>query len=93
MSWAELRRHTAHDMQRFEQRMLQSPEVSQCYATGGGIDYLLIVRARDIDQYQAFMETLLDEDIGIERYYTYVVTKLVKDAGELPPESFLTDPE
>lgn len=85
----ELRRHTAQAMQQFEDRMLKAPEVSHCYATGGGIDYLMIVRARDIAQYQAFMETLLSEDIGIERYYTYVVTKLVKDGDAVPPENLL----
>ncbi len=44
-----LDRHTAHDMQRFEQRMLEIPEVVQCHATGGGVDYILQVWARDID--------------------------------------------
>ena len=87
----ELRRHTAQEMQRFEARMQQAPEVSHCYATGGGIDYLLIVRSRDIAQYQAFMETLLAEDIGIERYYTYIVTKLIKDGGDLPTEVLTLD--
>ena len=62
----------------FEQRMAAANEVTQCYATGGGVDYVVHVAARDIDDYQRFMDALLMEDLGIERYFTYVVTKVVK---------------
>lgn len=75
-----LARHTAHDMRRFEARVLAAPEVVQCHATGGGVDYVMHVVARDIDRYQRFIDLLLSEDLGIERYFTYVVTKVVKDA-------------
>lgn len=74
-----LERHTAYQMQRFEQRIAQAPEVTHCYATGGGVDYVMHVLATDIDHYQRFIDQLLREDLGIERYYTYVVTKLVKE--------------
>jgi Lrp/AsnC family transcriptional regulator of ectoine degradation len=83
----ELARHTAADMRRFESHVAQAPEVASCFATGGGLDYLMLVRAKSIDDYQAFMEDLLERDIGIERYYTYVVTKVVKDGLALPPDS------
>jgi len=76
-----LARHTAQDMQRFEQRMTEAPEVTFCYATGGGIDYIVMVRSQDIDQYQRFVDQLLAEDLRIERYFTYIVTKTVKEGG------------
>ncbi len=81
-----LARHTAQDMQRFEQRMTDAPEVSFCYATGGGIDYIVMVRSQDIDQYQRFVDQLLAENLRIERYFTYIVTKTVKEgeAAYLP---------
>lgn len=80
-----LARHTAQDMRRFEQRLSEAPEVGFCYATGGGVDYIAMIRARDIDHYQRFIDTLLLEDLGIERYYTYIVTKSVKrDEGGAP---------
>lgn len=75
-----LARHTAYDLSRFESRVRAAKEVVQCHATGGGVDYVLHVIARDIDRYQRFIDTLLAEDLGIERYFTYVVTKVVKDA-------------
>jgi Lrp/AsnC family transcriptional regulator of ectoine degradation len=39
---------------------------------------------RDIDSYQRLMERLLAANIGIDRYFTYIVTKAVKEAGVLP---------
>ena len=81
-----LSRHTAHTMQRFEQRMAAANEVIQCYATGGGVDYVVHVMARDIDHYQRFMDALLMEDLGIERYFTYIVTKVVKDGSTDVPD-------
>jgi len=84
-----LSRHTAYDQSRFEARIAAASEVIQCHATGGGIDYLLHVVARDIDRYQRFIDALLAEDLGIERYFTYVVTKVVKDA----PSPMLDAPE
>jgi Lrp/AsnC family transcriptional regulator, regulator of ectoine-degradation genes len=81
-----LARHTAHDMRRFEERVASAPEVLQCHATGGGVDYFLHVVARDIDHYQRFIDSLLTDEVGIERYFTYVVTKVVKEGGESVPD-------
>jgi len=58
--------------------MLDCPEVTECYATGGGIDYIVKVMARDIDQYQRLIDRWLMADLGIERYFTYIVTKTIK---------------
>ncbi|OYD60632.1 UNVERIFIED_ORG: AsnC family transcriptional regulator [Burkholderia sp. CF145] len=80
-----LARHTAHDMRRFEERVQAAPEVVQCYATGGGVDYVLHVLARDIDHYQRFIDALLMDELGIERYFTYIVTKVVKNLQDSVP--------
>lgn len=85
-----LDRHTAYDMQRFERRVAELPEISQCYATGGGVDYFMHVRARDIDHYQQFIDGLLEENIGIDRYFTYIVTKTIKTGPGLPADLPLT---
>ncbi|MEZ2353158.1 Lrp/AsnC family transcriptional regulator [Caballeronia sp. RCC_10] len=80
-----LSRHTAQDMRRFEERVNAASEIVQCYATGGGVDYVLHVVTRDIDHYQRFIDSLLVEELGIERYFTYIVTKVVKKVAEGPP--------
>lgn len=79
-----LSRHTAADMERFEKRAAEADEILQCYATGGGVDYVMHVMARDIDHYQRFMDTLLLENLGIERYCTYIVTKTIKKESSAP---------
>ena len=81
-----LARHTERDMRRFEEVMLAAPEVMQCYATGGGVDYVLHVVSRDIYHYQRFIDSLLIGEIGIERYFTYIVTKVVKSMPDSVPE-------
>lgn len=81
-----LARHTAHDMRRFEERIGASPEVVQCHATGGGVDYVMHVMSRDIDHYQRFIDSLLTDELGIEKYFTYIVTKVVKSMPEGVPE-------
>ena len=74
-----LKRHEAHDFARFERAIAATSEVVRCDAIGGGIDYLLTVAARDMADYQALIDRLLAAEIGISRYFTYVVTKSVKD--------------
>ena len=81
-----LARHTAHDMRRFEERIAAAPEVVQCHATGGGVDYVMHVMSRDIDHYQRFIDSLLTDELGIEKYFTYIVTKVVKSSAEGLPD-------
>lgn len=85
----ELTDHTASAFRRFETHIARIPEVSACWALGGGFDYLMQVVARDIETYQALMDALLDANVGLARYFTYVVTKPVKAEG-LPPLDLLT---
>ena len=47
-------------------------------------DYLLQIVAPDIDAYQRLIDQMLDDRIGLSRYYTYVVTKPVKGGGPPP---------
>jgi Transcriptional regulators len=83
-----LRSHQQADFQRFEAAILKEPMVVSCDATGGGIDYILKVVSVDIDAYQRLIDRLLKLDLGIERYFTYVVTKNVKSSD--PIQSLLS---
>jgi Lrp/AsnC family transcriptional regulator of ectoine degradation len=79
----ELENHRAADFQRFEAAVRRIPEITRCLAVGGGVDYFLEVLARDVERYQALIDRLLDSNIGVKRYFTFVVTKQVK-AGPPP---------
>ena len=76
----ELERHRAQDFSRFETELGNAGQVADCWAVGGGIDYVIRVIAEDIDAYQRFVDRLLDDQIGIARYFTYVLTKTVKNS-------------
>lgn len=80
---AELADHTAATFRTFEAAVQRHDEITACWALGGGFDYLLQVVTRDIEAYQALIDTLLEARIGLARYFTYVVTKPVKQG--IPP--------
>lgn len=75
----ELDSHRAEDFERFETAIADIDRIVECWAVGGGIDYMLKVIARDIEDYQNLIESLLAANIGVRRYHSYVVTAPVKD--------------
>ncbi|MCF6126658.1 Lrp/AsnC family transcriptional regulator [Mesorhizobium sp. M7A.T.Ca.TU.009.01.3.2] len=79
-----LANHRQADFDRFERVIRDIPEIVACWSVGGGVDYVLKVMARDIDAYQRLVDGLLDREIGIDRYFTYIVIKTVKDEIALP---------
>lgn len=81
---AELDSHRARDFDRFERAVEAIDEVAECWAVGGGIDYLLKIVTPDVDAYQRLVDRMLRADIGLKRYTTYVVTKRIKETAGLP---------
>lgn len=84
-----LKSHRHEDFRRFEAAVAAEPPIVECHATGGGIDYFLRVVTSDIDAYQRLIDRLLVAEIGIDRYFTYIVTKSVKRTA-LPLRDLLT---
>jgi Lrp/AsnC family transcriptional regulator of ectoine degradation len=76
--------HRQADFDRFERVIKDIPEIVACWSVGGGVDYVLRVMARDIDAYQRLVDGLLEREIGIDRYFTYIVTRTVKEDTVLP---------
>ncbi len=83
-----LKQHRIEDFEVFERAVRQVPEIVECLATGGGIDYVLKIVSPDIDAYQRLIDELLTAGIGIDRYFTYVVTRTVKSAAQAPVELY-----
>jgi Lrp/AsnC family transcriptional regulator of ectoine degradation len=84
-----LANHRQADFDRFERVVREIPEIVACWSVGGGVDYLLKVMASDIDAYQRLVDSLLEREIGIDRYFTYIVTKTVKEEIVLPVAEML----
>lgn len=75
-----LENHRAADFRKFEDSVQAYKNVVDCWAVGGGIDYFLRLIVRDVGAYQDVMDQLLEAEIGIDRYFGYIVTKSVKSA-------------
>ncbi|MBL1421858.1 MAG: Lrp/AsnC family transcriptional regulator [Alphaproteobacteria bacterium] len=83
----ELEGHKLQDFDRFENYINNIDEILDCWAIGGGLDYILRLSTRDVDGYQRLIDRMLNEDVGIKRYYTYIVTKKIKETKNLPASS------
>lgn len=84
-----LANHRQADFDRFERVVATIPEIVACWSVGGGVDYILKFMTRDIDSYQRLVDELLARELGIDRYFTYIVTKTVKDETILPLATLL----
>ncbi|WP_342773406.1 Lrp/AsnC family transcriptional regulator [Pelagibacterium montanilacus] len=76
----ELQSHQTEDFTRFQAAVADMAEIVECWAVGGGIDYMLKVVTRDLEAYQDLIDRLLAAQVGVKRYYSYVVTGAIKDA-------------
>ena len=73
-----LKRHRFEDLEAFEKRINALDEVVECIATGGGRDYIMKLVVESIEEYQNLVDALLLENLGIDRYFTYIVTREIK---------------
>lgn len=73
-----LTHHRKSDFDRFEARIRALDEVTECIATGGGMDYVMKIFSPSLTAFQNLMESLLEAELGIQRYMTYIVTREVK---------------
>jgi DNA-binding Lrp family transcriptional regulator len=67
--------HRRADFVKFEANIRGVEEVLECHLVSGGFDYLLRFLCRSITHYQELMENLLERNIGIEKYFSYIVIK------------------
>jgi Lrp/AsnC family transcriptional regulator, regulator of ectoine-degradation genes len=79
-----LENHRANDFRRFEQAIEKIPQVVEILAVGGGVDYVVRFVVKSIDEYQQIIEQLLRAELGIQRYWSYIVTKPIKAMQGVP---------
>jgi DNA-binding Lrp family transcriptional regulator len=70
-----LQDHRREDFVKFEAAIRNVDEIAECHLVSGGYDYLLKFVTRSVVHYQTVMEGLLERNIGIEKYFSYVVIK------------------
>jgi len=78
--------HHFEDFRRFEKAIVQVDEIIECHLVSGSYDYLLKFVCRGVNHYQAVIEGLLERNIGIEKYFSYIVIKTPFVKSHLPIE-------
>jgi DNA-binding Lrp family transcriptional regulator len=67
--------HRIADFSRFETKIKTIDEILECHLVSGGYDYLLKFVARSVAHYQSTIESMLENNFGIEKYFSYIVIK------------------
>jgi Lrp/AsnC family leucine-responsive transcriptional regulator len=80
----KLERPREKAMREFERRMRELPRVAFCLTVAGDIDYILLVRSRDVAHYQDFARQVLTTAPGIRAYSSDIVLEVPKWTTEVP---------
>ena len=79
-----LRRGGAHLVDAFRRDIVKVPEVQQCYYVTGDYDFVLIVTAKDMADYERLIRRAFFDDPNIQRFHTAVVMDTVKRGLAIP---------
>lgn len=79
-----LKNHRQIDFARFQEALEKVEECMECHMISGGYDYLLKFVTGGISDYQAIMEGLIDRELGIDKYFSFVVMKTPFNKNHLP---------
>ena len=74
----QLNTTTPDVFERFKDAMMASEEVLECHMVGGGFDYLLKIRVRDMTAYRKFLGEQVAGVHGVMQTHTYFVMEEVK---------------
>jgi Lrp/AsnC family transcriptional regulator, leucine-responsive regulatory protein len=73
-----LERERRAENTRFKTRISAHPQVQQCYAVTGEVDFMLVVLVRDMADFESFAQDTLYCDANVKSFTTFVVLDRVK---------------
>ncbi len=79
-----LDRQGAEHLDAFEQRAVREAAVSQCYRVAPGPDFVLLLRVRDMPDYEALAERLFTQDANVRNVRVFFATRRAKFDTRLP---------
>lgn len=79
-----LKNHRQVDFSRFLAAVDKVDQVIECHLVSGGYDYLVKFVTAGIGEYQTIMERLTDMELGIDKYFSFVVLKSPIVKSHLP---------
>jgi DNA-binding Lrp family transcriptional regulator len=71
-------------LQAFERKLRDLPQVLQCWCVAGDVDFVLLVCAASIEEYQRFARSVLASELNIKSYASDVVLAATKSSYKLP---------
>lgn len=74
----------ARALEKFKASMRERSEVMQCYYVTGTYDFVIIVNAKDMQEYEAFTTKWLVGNPHLKHFYTHVVMERVKVGHSIP---------
>jgi Lrp/AsnC family leucine-responsive transcriptional regulator len=69
---------------RFKHAMSQHRQVQQCYSVTGDVDFMLVVLAHDIQDFEAFAQDALYSELNVKAFTTFVCLDRVKVGTTIP---------
>ena len=81
--------HRREDFAKFESYIRNVDEIIECHLVSGGYDYLLKFMTRSVVHYQSVIESLLEQNLRIEKYFSYIVIKSPFIKHHYPLEKFI----
>jgi len=79
-----MEKESAASYARFKSRMLDCPEVSQCYSVSGEVDFVIVAHMENMEAYDGWIAEHLLSDAAIARSTTNIVYSRVKFETALP---------
>jgi DNA-binding Lrp family transcriptional regulator len=83
--------HRREDFIKFEADIRRYEALQECHLVSGGYDYLLKFVIKNVARYQELMESILNRNIGVDKYFSYIVIKTIIDRGAVPFKSLFND--
>ncbi|MDW3222928.1 MAG: Lrp/AsnC family transcriptional regulator [Paracoccaceae bacterium] len=80
----ELERDRLDQIDAFKRKARQDPQVTNFYCIAGDADFVMIVVARDIGDYEAFTHRFFFADRNVRKFRTSIVVSTEKATLELP---------
>ena len=79
-----LDRQGSEEQDAFEQRVVEDDAVQQCYRVSPGPDFILVVHARDMQDYLALSQRLLTSDANVRNVKAFFSVKRAKFRPRIP---------
>ena len=86
-----LKKHRQTDFARFQEALERIESCIECHLVSGGYDYLAKFVTSGIMDYQNIIEALIDRDLGVDKYFSFVVIKTPFVKSQIPLTRLFAD--